>query len=322
MKALATIILLALVASGCAPAGQVVSSRGPEVSGSAELTASPSAEASAAGPESSATSRPAPDPSESPATDRAFAIGDWVVTDADGLNLRARPGSNADSQGRLPLGSTGIIAGGPEEQDGYAWYAIGAPGLPWGSGCATDPDPTLLVCPAWFGWVAAGDLQGNPWLRRADPPCPAAPTTASEFASTQPGLLYACFRNAALTLRAHVGPVPPYLECNLPYSVAPAWLFVCGRIPLQTSATDAPDDPLLMAGVHPSLGECDFGGRTPSSCPFAALAGDDVELTGHFDDPAAEDCIGEGVPNLDPVRVVHDCRMTWVITAVRQAGSR
>ena len=316
MKTLAALSLLALVLFGCAQTGQVASSA-PDASGSPEVTASPSPEASAAGPSPASTISQTPVPSASPAAGGAIAIGDWVVTDADRVNLRVRAGSEADSHGRLPLGSAGIIAGGPEQRDGFAWYAIATPGEPWETACATDPDSTLLECPAWFGWVAAGDLDGTPWLRRTEPPCPAAPTTANEFASAQPGLLYACFRDGTLTLRAHVGPPTP--ECIVPYSVTPEWLHLCNRVPLQTSAAGDPNESWLMAALHPSLGECEFGGRTPSSCPFAALIGQDVELTGHFDDPAADDCVGHGVPNLDPVRIVHDCRMTWVITALRPA---
>lgn len=249
----------------------------------------------------------------------AFAVGDWVETTADLLNLRERAGIEAEAKGRLPVGSAGTIAAGPVEADGYSWYAVAAPGIPAGSGCIVEEDPTILSCPAWFGWLAAGDLDGNPWLVPAEPQCPDVSTIAFDIARGPAGLMYACFRGQTLTIDAYVGEVP-ITDCYVPYTVTPAWLFFCNRAYLQADAAPPETSFSWLANVDPSLGTCTLGGRNPE-CPFAVLEGQYIEVDGHFEDPAAAACEADGDPaivtDLDPAEVIYRCREGFVITAIR-----
>lgn len=310
---LAPLLLVFFVAAACAPAAQ----------SSQEATAPPSAASSAEASELPSASAPEPSADATAPSDPTgeLAIGDWVETTADGLNLRESAGTGAPSQGRLRSGSVGAIAAGPVEADGYTWYAVAAPGIPMFSGCIVEPDPTILSCPAWFGWLAADDLGGNPWLVRSTPECPDEPTTVEALATPPRGLMLACFGGRTLTIHAYVGTVPPTIECNVPYSVTPAWLFMCNRSFLQARDEPAESGTQLEAHVDPSLGACGLGGRGPATCPFVAYEGQYIEVDGHFEDPVAETCELDGPPTLpfDQVQTVYRCREAFVITAIRPA---
>jgi hypothetical protein len=307
-KSTAILPLLCLAIAGCvAPGTTAPSGSDPAIAtapASAEPLVSPTATAST-------SVEPSVNPSAGP-----LAAGDWVVTAAEGVTLRQRAGTDADALGRLPAGSAGVIAGGPVEADGYTWYAVAAPGL-GDEPCNPEDDP--VACPIWFGWLAAADLDGNAWLVGATPPCPDVPTTATEFLHQPINLLYSCFRGETLTVVAHVGELPSTLECFLPYTVEPAWLFVCSRAVLQESATAPEHAQTFDVQLHPSLGECGFGGRSGEACPLDPLQGHDIEVDGHFDDPAAETCAADGPPGveLDPVSIVYACRAAFVVTSVR-----
>jgi hypothetical protein len=244
----------------------------------------------------------------------------------DGLNLRERAGTDAAILGRLPAGSHGVIAAGPVEADGYDWYAMAAPGLPYASGCATNQDPSILDCPIWFGWVASSDGQGNPWVVPEELECPAAPSAIAEVVAIQPGVRLACFSGQTLVLDAYLSPQPGGRGCaaGLIAKVTPGW-FGCAIQFLQGTATEfEAQGPELWAHLHPDAGTCDYGGRTPDTCPYVPFIGQWIEIEGHFDDAAATGCEAHPLEGntlvLDPARVVYGCREAFVVTSVGPAN--
>jgi uncharacterized protein YgiM (DUF1202 family) len=76
----------------------------------------------------------------SPGVSATFEIGEAVVINAEGLNLRSEPSLGGTVVAQLPLGKEAVITGGPLPADGYWWYQITLTG--------THPD----------GWVAADFL--------------------------------------------------------------------------------------------------------------------------------------------------------------------
>lgn len=284
---------------------------------------------------SSASLAASPGPSRTPVPTLALpttlpasatlAVDSWAEVVVDRLNIRERAGTDAASLGLLPAGSHGMIAAGPVEADGYDWYALAAPGLPYASGCATNEDPSILDCPIWFGWVASSDDQGNPWVVPAELECPAAPTTIAEMIGIQPGVRLACFSGQTFVLDAYLSPVPGGRGCFSSGYVTPSWLD-CEIQFLQGTATEQESQgPELAAHLHPSAGMCDFGGRSPATCPYVPFIGQWIQVDAHLDDAAATTCEGhlrEGMDPrpIDPAMVVYGCRVAIVVTAVGSAN--
>lgn len=65
-------------------------------------------------------------------TDPGFAIGDSVVVEADGLNLRDDAGLDAGVVAVLLDGTEGVVTDGPMTVDDYVWYELNVDGtLGW-----------------------------------------------------------------------------------------------------------------------------------------------------------------------------------------------
>jgi len=302
---------------------------GTSIPSAEEETAMPSASSSsaAASPGSTGTRVPtAALPTTLPATP-TLAVNSWATVVVDRLNLRERAGTDAPSLGLLSAGMTGMIAAGPVQADGYAWYAFAGPGFPYGSGCATNEDPTLLGCPpTWFGWVASSDAAENPWIAPTELDCPAVPTTVAEAAAIQPGVRLACFGERTLVLDAYLSPLGRGGGCGSDSALTPSWLDICSLVFLQGTATEIEGQgPELPAYAYPDLGSCSYGGRDPESCPFAPYFGEWVEVRGHFDDSAAGQCERHGLGGFgdiaaDRAWAIYGCRIAFVVTAVRPAS--
>jgi hypothetical protein len=123
-----------------------------------------------------------------------------------------------------------------------------------------------------------------------------------------------CYGNADLTVDALV--TGGAFDC--PGGLEPAWLGCAGYVLL---------NPLPGTSGHP---EFRLVARNPGGFLTAVIHPDIealrshaldtvVHLTGHYDDPAAQDCHYTSWPDANPPsrdQVIHQCRSTFVITAM------
>lgn len=295
------------------------------------------ADASAAASAGSSVDTPAPSapastgvsvqPAPSASTVAEITVDSLVAVVVPELHLRAGPTTGAPSRGRLPQGSIAVIAAAPAQADGFTWFPVAAPGLPYGTGCVPHSDPGLLTCPVWdFGWVAAADEAGEPWIEPAEPSCPPkSPTRVEEIASMQWGIVFVCYQGQPMTLEAYVTDEPPGRDCLVRYRMDPSWLSPCDiQFLFGTEAFGGPD---IAVRIHPSLGDCEFGGSRPETCPMVPYAGQWVQVDGMFDHPDAASCqVAEaqpGTPAPDPTEAAHGCRYpNFVVTAIRPMPDR
>lgn len=304
MRTLFTAIVLVLVLAACggdpspSPTGDATGS------GGAAPSTAPSAGASAA-----ASADAGPD---------GLAAGSWVETAVDGLRVRQEPGTGATSLATLALGTQATIYDGPVEADGYPWYAVAWPGLPSVSGCEEN---------CWaFGWAAASNTDGTPWLVATEPACPGAVSTVATLAAMTPGERLACFGSDELAVAGYLAPQTEGRGCEPGYDHEPVWLGPCPIGFLQATETEfETEGPEMPANVHVQLGACDFGGRSPESCPFVPYIGQWVEVTGHFDDEASSACtvepVAESAAFMTDAYAVYLCRERFVITAIEPGSA-
>ena len=291
------VIALAVILLGGSPDGtadDASSSHSPAASGS-EPSAQPEASTSAAPSASAAAGTFAPD-----------AV---VATAVEALTLRAAPGLAADDLWRLPAGVLGFVIGGPVDADGHRWYQLSGMGLPFGSGCVTPEPGELLECPAFLGWVAAAAEDGTPWLQAATAPeCPAGPHDVVGLSERAYTSRLICFDAEPLTFVAWWPPPP---EDTSPGGECPATATEIGWLVCQNT-----NDKLL--GANPEEG----GGRWAVSIdPATGLTmperGQWIEVTGHFDDPAAQRCADAAeIMGSDAGTLVFNCRLQFVLSAV------
>lgn len=269
----------------------------PAPSPTRSLVPSATAAAPPAAPGSAAVS-----PSVAPA--QAFAADSIAVTVADRVLVRSTPGVGADSRQLtplLPVGTRLFIVQGPVSASGYSWYLV----QPLGS---AGP----------FGWVAAGDRDGSPWVRTADISCPADPGLA-EVATRDPLIALACYGGRSIRFSARLGGFDG-LVCPdvapFSWSVDPGWLDPCGVDGALTPLTGSPQDGYFLARFGPSVDR--------AKVPEYGDNGDvwtKVKVVGRYDHPSARSCRGRAIP--DGVRppprasIVLTCRSEFVITSIK-----
>jgi hypothetical protein len=163
-------------------------------------------------------------------------------------------------------------------------------------------------------WSAAGgDLLGVLPVAPTGP-CPAtAPTLVDDFLAMAPSLWPVCFGSRTLTVRGYIAGCG---GCGgaTDQQATPAWLLD----PLGYSAFDlSPTVPTL--GPSSSLGVM----ISPTHRVTVPAIATHVELTGHFDDPAAPTCrmfplpgaFGSILPREETVAM---CERAFVVTAIRK----
>ncbi len=267
-------------------------------------TSSPAASFSASPGESSS---PGASASDSPGA--GFSPDAIVATAVDALTLRATPGLEGDVEWRLPEGTLGFVIGGPAEADGLTWYQLSGMGLPYASGCVTPEPGELLECPAWIGWLAAEAEDGTAYLASAEPPPCAEPPPTIVSLSEQPYTLrLICFDSEPLTFTAWWPEVPDDAglggECAASASDV-GWLVCQNLNDNGLGADDTESGDRFKVTVDPASGV-----TMPER-------GQWVEVTGHFDDPAAQDC-GQAAEAMetDAGELVFNCRLQFVANAV------
>ncbi|HSL34508.1 MAG TPA: hypothetical protein VK871_12710 [Candidatus Limnocylindrales bacterium] len=204
-----------------------------------------------------------------------------VVT--DGLRTRTGPGLDEAvlRDANLTPGTIVFVVAGPVAADGYDWYQV----QPF--------DPSLP-----FGWVAAADHDGTPWIEPAVLACPEAATLrASDLAALTPLGALACYGSGDVTVTGRV-----HCEgADVDRSVSgPSWLrsnAYCGM--------DLEDGTEI---------EWHNGGFVLGFPPPGTL----VKIDGHFDDPQASSCVYglEGAAP-DPASVILGCRTQFVAMDMR-----
>lgn len=264
-------------------------------------------------------------PTGSPGPPEALRIDTIAVTLVDDLSVRDGPSTSGARLGVLgPAGEAVFVVSGPVAADGHDWYQLASVWEPSPSVCEPAPEPSLR-CHDWFGWAAGKGASGEPWLAPRPDNCPAHPLDTSAYLSLAPQERLACFGDQPWTLRAYMAPEAGGRGGLSPYRIDPAWLDGWGAVIFpQPEESELDGSSALFMHVHPALGKCDFGGRN-AECPFAALAGQWVEITGHLDDPAASSCVAilnDWAVGLDidppPERdsAVVQCRSAFVATGV------
>ena len=267
------------------------------------------ATSSPAGATASPADSSTPVASASGASGTGFTSDKVVATAVDALTLRESPGLEGDVQWRLPEGTLGFVIAGPVEVDGLAWYQLSGMGLPYASGCITPEPGELLECPAWLGWMAAQAEDGTAYLASAAaPPCMEPPHTIVSLSEQQYTLRLICFDSEPLTFRAWWPEVPddPGQGGACAASETDVGWLVC---------QNTNDNGLGAEASEP-------GGRfrvtlDPASGVEMPERGQWVELTGHFDDPAAGRCadVAEQMSS-DPGVLEFECRLQFVLSAV------
>ena len=159
---------------------------------------------------------------------------------------------------------------GRSPRSGYDWYQVQPINTPGES----EELP--------FGWVAAADKDGTPWLVSDAPECEAV-TTAAEFAAIRPILGLACYGNEELSFAARL--VQPEATCgvDIGWTIDPDWLACTCPQPTYLLA-QAETDEFLDVAFDPAI---DTTGLEPGveSADWQA-----VTVTGHFDHDAAKTC--------------------------------
>jgi hypothetical protein len=330
MLLLAAALLVALLAAGAAVGSGLVelpwfsADATPPVlpSSLAEPTDAPSPSASAT---PSTTPSESADPTATATPELAeLELGTMVAPVVDGVTLRESPGTGGGRIGTLARGSHNYVVDGPIEADGYAWYALSGPGLPPSSGCITPVPTDPLECPTWFGWAAAGDLDGSAWFEPTAIDCPTAPLTAQEVILGRSNIQrLVCFGSEPITFRAWWPELP---GSGGPSAVCPAQDEPSGWLLCQVQGISY--DAIPHVTINENEGFGGVGVRIaidPASGSSMPARGTWVELRVHLDDPAAQGCDEAAQtfeqPKLDPQQYVVYCRAEFVLeSAVAVAG--
>ena len=258
-------------------------------------------------PSPSPSLEPSPSAEPSPSVEPVIAVnGLGVVTTSD-LRVRSKPEVSDDSELLTPLldfGRQVYVVDGPVTASGYDWYQV----QPINTPGETEELP--------FGWLAAADKDGTPWLVSDAPECEAV-TTAAELAAIRPILGLACYGNEELTFAARLAQPEATCGVDIGWTISPDWLAsTCPQPTYLVAQIDT--DELLDVAIDPAI---DTTGLAPGveSADWQA-----VTVTGHFDHDAAQECTGvsngEPVP-LDPDEIVLRCRSTFVVTELEPVGA-
>jgi hypothetical protein len=223
---------------------------------------------------------------------------------------------SSDSEALEPLLQDGVllvVVDGPVRASDYDWFQV----MPV-SDSESGPDYP-------FGWVAAADKNGDPWIEQESVPCPPTPIDVEDFVFVEESPRFyevTCFGDQEFTFQARL--VSPEAMCGLepPVSVEPDWFDSCGREPyyLAPLGTDVPESTLSPVWAP----DIDFSiAADPQASPAAWPT---VEVTAQYNHPAAQSCrfrINDVIPGSPPwkpvpAEAVLSCRARLVVTSMRE----
>ena len=243
----------------------------------------------ASAPSSSATGGGRTHDTRAPVAGDALAVGGFGEVVVQDLQLRGAPGSqgNVISGVELTLGELVYVAESPRTVEGLTWYHVQLEDA--------------------FGWVAGGS-DADAYLSPVQPPCGERPTTIADVEGGHPAIRLVCLGGGDIGLRGWVAETPA-IDADCGCSAHPEWLadpFAYLVIESQDVAAWRGDPYGLKYRINPASGVA------------APPTGQWVELTGHFDDPAAVTCMlapdAPGGAAYDPVQVVVSCREQFVVS--------
>ncbi len=281
----AVLVLLAGCATGtssleASPVGSTSTGATAPQSASAAPSSTPSVT-----PTPAPTDTPSPTPAATPIPPLAKLSLATVAVGS--LNVRVAPSASAAllkvptfAGGKNPLtsGDQVLVVDGPVDADGYRWYAVGL---------SQDPGYTSASTPV--GWVAAAS-GATAWLVPDTNACPKPGVTAISAMSFIARV--GCFGPGSISFAAHQAAIP--LDAGLggacqPPPGQPGWL-VCDNIGYDWVNADGGTTWLLLLHFDPATGV------SPTGLAPVGTIGPAYQITGHFDDPAAQACSA----NTDP----------------------
>ena len=235
-----------------------------------------------------------------------------VVT--NDLRLRSKPGVSSDSKKLEPLLQKDellVVVDGPVQASGYDWYQVQP---------VVSVDNDIESAP--FGWVAAADKDGEPWITPTTVSCPAAPEDAYGLTNLTDGVYMfygvTCLSGQELTITARLAASETGCGTEPQWTVEPTWFDGCRNeyfflAPLEI--TEALYFPIFAPGVDTSIA----GGPEDEQSDWPV-----VEATGMFDHSAAKTCSNHtgydppGLPEPDPAQTILFCRAKFVVTSMRE----
>jgi len=280
--------------------------------GGGPASGSPSASASA-GASSGQPSEAAPSQGASPAASAPaqggadFAVDGLATVVTNDLRVRSKPSVASDSvkfKPTLDKGRVVFVQGGPSKGSGYTWYRV----LP----LRQDNDKSDMP----FGYVAAGDKNGTPWLG-AGPPCPGLPGDYDSFVRNNGLTALACFKGQQIKFPARLEAPEATCGIDIGWTVQPDWLgSTCPQPAVLVADTDTTDSFLPIIDPKVDLKRFKPGVDEPDWVP--------VVITGRYDHPDAKQCKGVSTDHstkvpLGRAQIVLGCRATFVITAIDPA---
>jgi len=250
---------------------------------------------------------PKPKPKPKPTVELTVDSIATVVT--DDLRVRSRPEVSEASEKLVPLlrrGQQVFVVKGPVKGSGYRWYQV----QPFGNtGTYAKATP--------FGWIAAADKTGDPWITAGGFDCPKSPTTFAAFVDLEPLGWVACYGRKSITFPARLADPEATCGAEPGWTITPEWLqSTCSHpefLVWDVEGFDAYFNAVIPPGVNTSA-------FRPGTEPRDWIA---VKLTGHYDDKAATDCEGlsteAGVEvEMGRDEIVTRCRTTFVITGIER----
>lgn len=203
--------------------------------------------------------------------------------------------ASAIDRSKVPFGFLAYIVDGPVAADGYDWYQVAL--FPPTLSDVVEEHPR-------FGWLAAAGKDREPWITPWGGGCPELSWDGMML--SQRFVMLSCWGGADLTLEGTLRSCDTYG----PLSGEPSWLYTV-RCHL----------------VGPDYGELLAGGLMLYFAPDIHVpAGDGarVRVTGHLDDPAADNCTEDPFPGTEPTHadlVRLWCRLKFVVTEITQPQS-
>ncbi|MDF2731777.1 MAG: hypothetical protein K0S92_402, partial [Desertimonas sp.] len=219
------------------------------------------------------------------------------------LRVRSLPEVSAASAKLAPLlrkSDALYVIGGPVAGSGYDWYEIHAPRA------------------ELTGWVAAAAKTGEDWIRPVSVECTMGASADPIVDAIGYELMYlACYREVELSGVRFLGrPEGEGIRCpdTFEWLLEPEWLdmqLICGY-EFRPEEADTGSADLISEGVlHPSIGD------VPAALLEAQPGGLLVDVAGRLDHPDTRECTAVGSNAPPPALVRLQCRMRFVITAMR-----